>query len=100
MLGPGTGVASDRRHSSPVVPVKSDHVAEIARLIGLVSAESQRDGGGDDDSTALSELKIYVLKWPVAQATLEDQVGRACGCRNGSCTERKCYHRGTLEDMP
>lgn len=91
MPGAGTGAGSGRRHSSPVVPVKSDHVAEIARLIGLVSAESQRDGGGDDDSTALCELKVYVLKWPEAQATLEDQVRRACLYRTtGALVRNTC----------
>lgn len=65
-----------RRHSSPVLPIKSDHVAEIARLIGLVSAESQNlHNGGGDGSAALNELKSYVQKWPDAQETLEEQVG-------------------------
>lgn len=65
-----------RRHSSPVLPIKSDHVAEMARLIGLVSAESQNlHGGGGDDSAALNELKSYVQRWPEAQETLEEQVG-------------------------
>lgn len=71
-----TGTESVRRHSSPVLPVKTDHVAEIARLIGVVSAETQRvrDGGGEDDSRALTELTLYLQRWPEAQATLEDQV--------------------------
>lgn len=49
-------------------------MAEIARLIGLVSAESQNVGGGSDGSAALTELKAYVQKWPEAQSTLEHQV--------------------------
>ncbi|CAM9413692.1 unnamed protein product [Ectocarpus fasciculatus] len=68
--------AADRRHSSPVAPIKADHVAEIARLIGLVSAESQNVGDGSDGSAALTELKAYVQKWPEAQSTLEHQVDR------------------------
>lgn len=69
-------VESGRRQSSPSLPVQGDHVAEIAGLIGLVSAESQsvRDGVGEDHSWALNELKAYLQKWPEAQATLEDQV--------------------------
>ena len=72
-----------RRHSSPVLAKKSDHVAEIARLIGLVSAESQSlhsysvdEGSADtsESSNALTELKDYLQRWPEAQATLEDQV--------------------------
>lgn len=54
--------------------MKVDHVAEIARLIGLISAESQHVGGGSDGSAALHELKSFVQKHPEAQATLEDQV--------------------------
>lgn len=73
---------SGRRHSSPVLPLKSDHVAEIARLIGLVSAESQSvHGGSEDGSTALKELKSYLERWPEAQATLEDQVISGCFTR-------------------
>lgn len=51
-------------------------MAEIARLIGLVSADSQRerDGGGEDNAGALNELKSYLQSWPEAYATLEDQV--------------------------
>lgn len=66
-----------RRHSSPVLR-KSDRSNEIARLIGLVSAESQNlhGGGGDHGSAALNELKSYVQQWPEAQATLEEQVAR------------------------
>lgn len=72
----GTGAESSRHHSSPVLAVKLDHVAEIARLIGLVSAESQkeRDGSTEDGTGALNELKSYLQKWPDAYATLEDQV--------------------------
>lgn len=72
----GASAESVRRHSSPVLTVKTDHVAEIARLIGVVSAETQRvrEGGGEEDSRALTELKLYLQRWPEAQATLEDQV--------------------------
>lgn len=68
---------SMRRHSSPVLR-KSDRSNEIARLIGLVSAESQNlhGGGADHGSAALNELKSYVQQWPEAQATLEEQVAR------------------------
>lgn len=86
---------SGRRHSSPVLHLKSDHVAEIARLIGLVSAESQSvHGGGEDGSTALNELKSYLERWPEAQATLEDQVG------NVIFTRRVCdLHVVRLESL-
>ncbi|CAM9795466.1 unnamed protein product [Ectocarpus sp. 6 AP-2014] len=67
---------ADRRHSSQVAPIKTDHVAEIARLIGLVSAESQNVGDGSDGSAALTELQAYVQRWPEAQSTLEHQVDR------------------------
>lgn len=63
------------RHSSPLPPANSDHVAEIARLIGLVSAQTQSvHSGGSDASHALTELRDYLQQWPEAQATLEDQV--------------------------
>lgn len=70
-------VDSLRRHSSPVLR-KSDRSNEIARLIGLVSAESQNlhGGGGEHGSAALNELKGYVQQWPEAQVTLEEQVAR------------------------
>lgn len=58
-----------------MLPIASDHIAEIARLIGLVSAEAQSvHVGGGDGSAALNELKSYVERWPEAQKTLEKQV--------------------------
>lgn len=88
-----------RRHSSPILGTKSDHVAEIARLIGLVSADSQRerDCGGEDNAGALNELKSYLQSWPEAYATLEDQVFDAQHLISSlfagpSCGQTAAYH--------
>lgn len=67
---------SVRRHSSPVLAIKSDRSNEIARLIGLIAESNLHGGSGDHGSAALVELKTYVQKWPEAQATLEEQVDR------------------------
>ncbi|CAM9903323.1 unnamed protein product [Scytosiphon promiscuus] len=102
---------SIRRHSSPTITTKADHVADIARLIGLISAESQHVGDGSDGSAALDELKSLVQTHPEAQATLEDQVDRLKprfrhfileGCTSRHTTEggtRSTPLRGRMADV-
>lgn len=80
--------------------MKSDHVAEIARLIGLVSAESQSvHGGGEDGPSALGELKDYLLRWPEALSTLEDQV-REGGMSNSPALVEHCLKKNGQYPRP